>query len=85
MHRQQREHLAPLGHVAEAALHDPRRVLRRDVLAARTSTVPLRGSMMPEMVFRIVDLPAPLAPSTVAISALRDTRRLTPRIARIGP
>ena len=39
---------------------------------------------MPEIVFRIVDLPAPLAPSTVAIWPWR-TDRLTPRIARIGP
>jgi hypothetical protein len=48
------------------------------------SIEPLRGSMMPEMVFRIVVLPAPLEPSTVAISP-RRTFRLTPRIALIGP
>ena len=48
------------------------------------STVPLRGSMMPEMVFRMVLLPAPLLPSTVAICP-RSTRRLTPRIALMGP
>ena len=39
---------------------------------------------MPEMVFKMVVLPAPLEPSTVAIWP-RRTFRLTPRIARIGP
>jgi hypothetical protein len=48
------------------------------------SMLPLRGSMMPLMVFRMVDLPAPLEPSTVAISP-RRTCRLTPRMALIGP
>ncbi|MNV67298.1 hypothetical protein D3C71_1600950 [compost metagenome] len=48
------------------------------------SMLPLRGSMIPEMVLRIVVLPAPLEPSTVAISPLR-TFRLTPRMALIGP
>jgi len=48
------------------------------------SMLPLRGSMMPLMVFRIVVLPAPLEPSTVEISPLR-TCRLTPRMARMGP
>src|SRR5215207_5037674 len=46
--------------------------------------LPLRGSMMPLMVFKMVVLPAPLEPSTVAISP-RRTCRLTPRIALIGP
>ncbi len=46
--------------------------------------LPLRGSMIPEMVLRIVVLPAPLEPSTVAISP-RLTFRLTPRMALIGP
>jgi hypothetical protein len=48
------------------------------------STVPLRGSMMPEIVLRIVVLPAPLLPSTVTMRPLA-TLRLTPRIALIGP
>ncbi len=48
------------------------------------STVPLRGSMMPEMVFRMVLLPAPLLPSTVAIRP-GSTCRLTPRMALMGP
>ena len=48
------------------------------------STLPRRGSMIPEIVFRIVVLPAPLEPSTVAISP-GATSRLTPRIALIGP
>jgi hypothetical protein len=48
------------------------------------SMLPLRGSMIPEMVFRMVVLPAPLEPSTVAISPCR-TFRLTPRMALIGP
>jgi hypothetical protein len=40
--------------------------------------------MMPEIVFRIVVLPAPFDPSTVAILPCRPCR-LTPRIALIGP
>ena len=48
------------------------------------SIVPLRGSMIPEIVFRIVVLPAPFEPSTVPMRP-RATSRLTPRIARIGP
>jgi hypothetical protein len=48
------------------------------------SMLPLRGSMMPEMVLRMVVLPAPLEPSTVAISPAR-TLRLTPRMALMGP
>jgi hypothetical protein len=48
------------------------------------SIVPLSGSSTPEMVLRIVVLPAPLAPSTVMILP-RGTVRLTPRIAMIGP
>ena len=36
------------------------------------------------MVFRMVVLPAPLAPSTVTILP-SGTLRLTPRIAMIGP
>ncbi len=40
--------------------------------------------MIPEMVLRMVVLPAPLEPSTVAISP-RRTCRLTPRIALTGP
>jgi hypothetical protein len=40
--------------------------------------------MMPEMVFRIVVLPAPLLPSTVAIWPW-CTARLTPRMALMGP
>ena len=40
--------------------------------------------MIPEIVFRIVDLPAPFEPSTVPMRP-RSTSRLTPRIARIGP
>ena len=45
---------------------------------------PRRGSMMPEMVLRMVLLPAPLDPSTVAIRP-RLTCRLTPRMALMGP
>ncbi len=48
------------------------------------STLPLRGSMIPEMVFRMVVLPAPLLPSTVAICPF-CTCRLTPRMALMGP
>ena len=48
------------------------------------SMLPRRGSMIPEMVFRMVVLPAPLEPSTVAIWP-RMTSRLTPRMALIGP
>ena len=47
-------------------------------------TCPLLGSMMPEMVFRMVDLPAPLAPSTVTILPF-GTERVTPRSACTGP
>jgi len=54
------------------------------MLPPLNSIEPLRGSMMPEMVFRMVVLPAPLEPSTVAISP-RRTCRLTPRMALIGP
>ena len=43
-----------------------------------------RNAMMPEMVLRMVVLPAPLEPSTVAISP-RRTCRLTPRMALMGP
>jgi hypothetical protein len=66
-HRQQREHLAPFGHMHQALLHDPAPGRGGDVLALEVD-LPLRGSMMPEMVFRMVVLPAPLEPSTVAIS-----------------
>ena len=52
--------------------------------APANSTLPFRGSMIPEIVFRIVDLPAPFAPSTVPMRPF-STARLTPRIARIGP
>ena len=48
------------------------------------STEPFRGSSTPEMVFRMVVLPAPLAPSTVTIFPA-GRLRLTPRIAMIGP
>ena len=48
------------------------------------SIEPLSGSSTPEMVLRIVVLPAPLAPSTAMILP-RGTARLTPRIAMIGP
>ncbi|EWS64288.1 hypothetical protein Y695_02467 [Hydrogenophaga sp. T4] len=54
------------------------------MLLPLNSMLPLRGSMMPLMVLRMVVLPAPLEPSTVAIS-LRRTCRLTPRIALMGP
>ncbi len=40
--------------------------------------------MIPEMVFRIVLLPAPLAPSTVTILP-SGTERVTPRSACTGP
>jgi hypothetical protein len=40
--------------------------------------------MMPEMVLRIVLLPAPFAPSTVTIRP-SGTARLTPRSACTGP
>ena len=33
VHAQQREHFAPLGHMAQALLHDVGRVLCRDVIA----------------------------------------------------
>ena len=50
----------------------PRRTIqagsRRWMSSPLKRTCPLLGSMMPEMVFRIVVLPAPLAPSTVTIS-----------------
>ena len=46
--------------------------------------VPFCGSMIPEMVRRMVDLPAPLAPSTVTIEP-SGTVRLTPRMAFTGP
>ena len=50
----------------------------------RNSIEPFCGSSTPEMVFSIVVLPAPLAPSTVTILP-RGTSRLTPRMAMIGP
>src|SRR6218665_1122158 len=46
--------------------------------------LPRNGAMMPEMVFRMLVLPAPLLPSTVAIWP-RRTCRLIPRMALIGP
>ena len=50
----------------------------------RYTTLPFCGSMMPEMVFRMVDLPAPLAPSTVTMLPL-CTLSETPRMAFTGP
>ena len=48
------------------------------------SIEPFCGAITPEMVFKMVVLPAPLAPSTVTICpAIRS--RLIPRIAVIGP
>jgi hypothetical protein len=69
--------------VAEAALDDV--AGSREVMSSpANSTLPFLGSMIPEIVFRIVDLPAPLAPSTVPMRPF-STARLTPRMARIGP
>ena len=47
-------------------------------------TVPFCGSITPEMVLRIVLLPAPFAPRIV-ITARSGTSKLTPRMAMIGP
>ena len=49
-----------------------------------SSIVPFCGSSTPEMVLRMVVLPAPLAPSTVTISPC-GTSRLTPRTAMMRP
>ena len=54
------------------------------ISSPRSFTCPLCGSMIPEIVFRMVDLPAPLAPSTVTIRP-SGTARLTPRSACTGP
>src|SRR5574340_666831 len=66
----------------------PRRTIAAGSRAVMSSpskvSLPRVGSSTPEIVFRIVLLPAPLLPSTVAISP-RRTSRLTPRIALIGP
>ena len=48
------------------------------------SMVPFSGSMTPEMVFRMVVLPAPLAPRMVTMSA-SSTSRETPLMAMMGP
>ena len=63
---------------------ESRRIADRWVRGALKVIEPLRGSMMPEMVFKMVLLPAPLLPSTVAIWPC-STCRLTPRIALMGP
>ena len=47
-------------------------------------TVPDTGRTSPEIVRRVVDLPAPLAPSRATISPW-STARLTSRSARMGP
>ena len=47
-------------------------------------TVPFWGSITPDTVFRIVVLPAPLAPRMVTMEP-RSTVKLTPRMAMIGP
>ena len=66
----------------------PRRTIQSGsrfwISSPSNQTVPFCGSMIPEIVFRIVVLPAPLAPSTVTIDP-RRTSRLTPRIACTGP
>ena len=50
----------------DAAAHD--RVGRAALMSwPRNFTWPLSGSMMPEIVFSVVVLPAPFAPSTVTI------------------
>ena len=48
------------------------------------TTLPFCGSMTPQMVFRTVVLPAPLAPRIVTMPPC-GTSNETPRMAMIGP
>jgi hypothetical protein len=80
---EQREHLRPSG----TCTMPPRTIASGAppwISAPRNFTWPLRGAMMPEIVFSVVVLPAPLAPSTVTIFP-SVTERLTPRSACTGP
>ena len=54
------------------------------MLRPANETVPFCGSMAPHTDFRIVVLPAPLAPRIVTIWPSL-TSKLTPRMAVIGP
>ena len=77
-----------LGQRSRASRARPRCTISEGSMAVMfsplNSTEPLRGSMMPEMVFSVVVLPAPFDPKMVAIWP-RCTFRLTPRMARMGP
>ena len=66
-HRHAPEQAPALGRLRDAGLDDLRRRARVMSSPAK-SMLPLRGRSRPEIVFSVVDLPAPLAPSSVTIS-----------------
>ena len=75
----------PSGTCTTPRAHDAVGRPALDLLRRAASPGPWRGSMMPEMVFRIVVLPAPLAPSTVTILPFghrRGSRRAAPAPGR---
>ena len=90
VHRQPTEHLAVLGHVADAATNQCERLAASGSHCPCNAIRPCRGAS-PRIALRVVVLPTPLRPSSAVTPRAREPRRRRPggcatrRSGRGGP